>query len=272
MINIPFPKLEKSFELSFYMIGNILMKLIIGVLSDRIGAIRSCVVMIITNIFSLLMIYSRAKLHIRILMLAGAFLFGSVYAVGAVGIALVCREAFGNENFGKAYPKLSFLISMGSASSITSDEITGAHNITIKTDFVLSEKLTDYDMIILPGGYGGVEEMMNCNTLLDTLNDMHSSGQYIAAICAAPLVLDKAGLLKGKNFTCYPSVNKKISSGSRLDDKKVIDDTLITSQGPAKSRNRRHKSSGRHAYAGKKHRYLHFLCRTDGTDHICYRK
>ncbi len=104
--------------LSAMMMGNIVMKLIIGILSDRIGALRSCLVMITTNTISLLMIYLGANSQNSLLMLTGGFLFGSVYAVGAVGIALLCREIFGQENIGKVFPKISFLISMGSASSL----------------------------------------------------------------------------------------------------------------------------------------------------------
>lgn len=112
-------------------------------------------------------------------------------------------------------------------------EITGAHNITIKTDRVLDDSLLDYDMVVLPGGYGGADAMRNNEKLLSLLNKMDKANKYIAAICAAPLVLDRAGLLGGREYTCYPSTTKNIKSGTRKDDKIVIDKNLITSQGPA---------------------------------------
>jgi len=114
-----------------------------------------------------------------------------------------------------------------------SDEITGSHGITMKTDHILDEGLTDYDMVVLPGGYGGADAMCNDPLLLSLLQKMNSQRKFIASICAAALVLEKAGLLEGRNFTCYPTTALKIHCGNRVDDKVVIDKNLITSQGPA---------------------------------------
>ncbi len=112
-------------------------------------------------------------------------------------------------------------------------DITGGHDITMRTDKVLSEDLKDYDMVILPGGYGGADAMANNETLLECLREMNAAGKYVAAICAAPIVLEAAGILEGRTFTCYPSTAAKISHGNRVDGKVVIDGNLITSQGPA---------------------------------------
>lgn len=98
---------------------------------------------------------------------------------------------------------------------------------------MLGEDLKDYNMVVLPGGYGGADAMGNSEELLRLLRQMDSQRKYIAAICAAALVLDKAGLLGSRNFTCYPTTALKIHSGNRLDDKIVIDGNLVTSQGPA---------------------------------------
>lgn len=116
---------------------------------------------------------------------------------------------------------------------LDSDEITGAHDIVMKTDKVLSDDLKDYDMVILPGGYGGADNMRNSDHLIALLQEMNRAGKKIAAICAAPIVLDRAGLLEGKTFTCYPSTAEKIASGTHSDNKIVVDGNLITSQGPA---------------------------------------
>ena len=116
---------------------------------------------------------------------------------------------------------------------LTSDEITGAHDIVMKADKVLDENLKDYDMVILPGGYGGAAAMRDSELLITYLQEMNNAGKKIAAICAAPIVLDKAGLLEGRKFTCYPSTGESIHSGIRLDEKVVVDGNLVTSQGPA---------------------------------------
>ena len=114
-----------------------------------------------------------------------------------------------------------------------SDEITGAHDIVMRTDKILNEDLKDYDMVILPGGYGGAAAMRDCGELIGYLQEMNQAGKKIAAICAAPIALERAGLLDGKKFTCYPSTGETIHSGTRLNDKIVVDGNLITSQGPA---------------------------------------
>ena len=112
-------------------------------------------------------------------------------------------------------------------------EVTGGHDITILADRVFDTDIRDYDMIVLPGGYGGAEAMMAKAELLSCLRDMDAAGKWVAAICAAPTVLDKAGILEGRQFTCYPTTAAKISSGERRDDIIVIDRNLVTSQGPA---------------------------------------
>lgn len=116
---------------------------------------------------------------------------------------------------------------------LDSDEITGGHDVTMKTDRVLDEDVADYDMIVLPGGYEGVDNMLASPLLKNILRKMNESGKWIAAMCAAPQVLDCAGLLEGRTFTCYPGTAEKIHSGTRTEDVVVKDGNLITSQGPA---------------------------------------
>ena len=116
---------------------------------------------------------------------------------------------------------------------LESIEVTGAHGITMLCDKAMDDTLVDYDMVVLPGGYGGADAMRDNNQFQAYLKAMNQSGKYIAAICAAPIALDKAGLLQGKNYTCYPATAEKISTGTYLDQKIVIDGNIITSQGPA---------------------------------------
>lgn len=116
---------------------------------------------------------------------------------------------------------------------LTSDVVTGAHDIVMKADKVLGKDLTEYDMVILPGGYGGSAAMRDNEEFIGYLQEMDKSGKKIAAMCAAPIALERAGLLEGRKFTCYPSTGETIKSGTRLDDKVVVDGNLITSQGPA---------------------------------------
>ena len=88
-------------------------------------------------------------------------------------------------------------------------------------------------MVILPGGYGGAEAMKNNPTLISYLQQMNEKGKYVCAMCAAPIVLEKANLLVDKKFTAYQGYNQKIKQGTYLNDKVVIDSNIVTSRGPA---------------------------------------
>lgn len=112
-------------------------------------------------------------------------------------------------------------------------DVAGAHDIIVKCDSVLNDEVIDYDMIILPGGYPGAANLRDNTMLIEILNIMAQKNKYICAICAAPIVLEKAGLLKGKNYTAYVGYEQKIKQGNYLHDKVVIDGKIVTSRGPA---------------------------------------
>ena len=82
-------------------------------------------------------------------------------------------------------------------------EVKGGHEIIVRCDHILNETLLDYDMVILQGGYGGAEAMKNNPTLISYLQQMNEKGKYVCAMCAAPIVLEKANLLVDKKFTAY---------------------------------------------------------------------
>lgn len=101
--------------MSLSMVGNILTKLIIGILSDKIGPVKACTTMICLNACALLLaLYGSAVRSAGILYIA-AFLYGSVYSVGAVGFSLLSRKFFGPENYSKAYSVIGLLTTTGSA-------------------------------------------------------------------------------------------------------------------------------------------------------------
>ncbi len=113
-------------------------------------------------------------------------------------------------------------------------EITGGHKTVFRCDAVLDDALSDtYDMVVLPGGYGGVDAMAGSELLLGQVASMLDAGKWVAAICAAPVALDKAGLLEGRTFTCYPGQRGIIKAGTWVNEVVVIDGNLVTSQGPA---------------------------------------
>ncbi len=84
--------------------------------------------------------------------------------------------------------------------------VKASHGTTLVPDTTLEEALQhdDYDMVVLPGGLPGADHLGNDARLAAFLKRMADAGRYVTAICAAPRVLAKAGLLDGKKATCYP--------------------------------------------------------------------
>ena len=112
--------------------------------------------------------------------------------------------------------------------------ITARSGLKIETDRIFMKEsdigINDYDGILLPGG-PGVQELLKNEALIRVVREFYDAGRLVFAICAAPLLLDKAGILNGKNFTCYPDEIENIHSGTRLDERVVVDGNLVTSQG-----------------------------------------
>ena len=119
------------------------------------------------------------------------------------------------------------------ALGLTGTEIAGANGVTVRCDATFDGSLDAYDLVILPGGYGGVDAMCADAAFIAELKRLFESGKKVAAICAAPRALDAAGILEGHTFTCYPTVAAQIKHGTFSDDVIVEDANLITSRGPA---------------------------------------
>ena len=83
--------------------------------------------------------------------------------------------------------------------------VYGGHAIGVEADMTIDElDVSDADMIVLPGGLGGVASIRGCEKALEAVKAVYAAGKYIAAICAGPTVLAELGLLRGVNATCYP--------------------------------------------------------------------
>lgn len=104
--------------MSLSMVGNILTKLLIGILSDKIGQVKACVSMIALNACALLLALYGGSIGSAFVLYVAAFLYGSVYSVGAVGFSLLSRKFFGPENYSKAYSVIGLLTTTGSALSL----------------------------------------------------------------------------------------------------------------------------------------------------------
>lgn len=92
----------------------------------------------------------------------------------------------------------------------------------------------DYDMVVLPGGAGGADNLNADDRIGELLKTMANSGKFTAAICAAPKVLAASGILAGKQATCYPGhIHPDNPHQIKLTaEPVVIDGKIITSRGP----------------------------------------
>lgn len=114
--------------------------------------------------------------------------------------------------------------------SLKGEKVTGSHNITIFADTQIAKiDHDDFDMIILPGG-PGTKNLRNSDEVINLVKEQNSNGKYIAAICAAPTVLNKAGILTGKSVTSFPTEEKVFTDSNYFYKNVVVDGNIITSR------------------------------------------
>ena len=111
---------------------------------------------------------------------------------------------------------------------IEKKEIIGAHGIKVYADINSTEAdATLYDAVILPGGMPGTLNLDKSDFTNKILKSVASKNGRIAAICAAPLILGRRGLLTGKNATCYPGFENELA-GAVISEQSVVTDGIIT--------------------------------------------
>ncbi len=118
---------------------------------------------------------------------------------------------------------------------LDAEPVRASRGTRLLPDTTLDEALKqDYDMVVLPGGQPGSDNLNRDPRIHALLKKMADSGKFTAAICAAPAVLAHAGLLKGKRATSFPGVLEKLThTGVTLQDQAVVKDgKVITSKGP----------------------------------------
>ena len=113
---------------------------------------------------------------------------------------------------------------------VTGKTVYGSHKIGIEADITIDEMdLTNLEMIILPGGLGGVATARASRKALDALRFAWENDKYVAAICAGPTVLADLGITDGKKATCYPGCEEKMGCANMLPDRAAVrDGKLIT--------------------------------------------
>ena len=113
-------------------------------------------------------------------------------------------------------------------------EVKGSHNIILKADTTLDKVINeDFDAIALAGGMGGMNNLKNDKIIIAKIQKMYEDKRLVSAMCASPVVLGEASVLKGK-YTCYPNCQSMVKGGEYVEkDLVVINDNVITSKGPA---------------------------------------
>ncbi len=109
-------------------------------------------------------------------------------------------------------------------------DIEGSHGIKIIADTPLSQTFDTYDAVILPGGMPGTTNLAESDDVLTLVRAAFQSGALVAAICAAPLALAKAGVLDSKRYTCFPGIEQKIGGDGFSEELVVRDANIITSR------------------------------------------
>lgn len=111
--------------------------------------------------------------------------------------------------------------------------VTASRGVRLVPDTVLADlDMSVFDVLFLPGGGPGTKAMCADTRVLDAVSAFHDSGRIVAAICAAPLVLQEAGILDGVRATCHPAVEEQLVVTTRQTDRVVKDGNIFTSQGP----------------------------------------
>ena len=116
---------------------------------------------------------------------------------------------------------------------LSGKNVTGLHNIVVVADMDLKSVLErDYNMLILPGGGPGTAALAASAETLELVRRYDKNGAYIAAICAAPTVLAKAGILDGREVTSYPGTENAFDGKFYKTDAVVVSGHIITSRAP----------------------------------------
>ena len=126
------------------------------------------------------------------------------------------------------------------ATGTSSRNVEGAHKILVTADMTLDTYFSTEkelpDAVVIPGGMPGAKNISECTKAMEFINQMFKAKKLVAAICASPaVVLGKTEILNGKNWTCYPEMEKSLSTEIQKNHKiqpVVTDENLITGRGP----------------------------------------
>lgn len=124
-------------------------------------------------------------------------------------------------------------LSVQTVSVMDEQIVVGAHGVPVVADKMFEEIVSeDAEMILLPGGLPGATNLDEHQGLGRLIMSFAEAGKPLAAICAAPLVLGKRGLLVGKKATCYPGFESYLEGAEYTANLVEVDGNFITGKGP----------------------------------------
>jgi 4-methyl-5(b-hydroxyethyl)-thiazole monophosphate biosynthesis len=117
---------------------------------------------------------------------------------------------------------------------VDSDTVTGRSSIPVIPDMSLDEALEKgpYDLMVLPGGQPNADALRDDPRIMAGLEETLVGEGKVAAICAAPIALERAGLLAGQRATSHPTVAKALRSAGYSEERVVVSGRIITSRAP----------------------------------------
>lgn len=117
--------------------------------------------------------------------------------------------------------------------SLTGPYVEGMQHLILKADALFSDEIEEYDMLILPGGRPGKENLLKDARVIEMIRKFDKEGKLLAAMCSGTTVLAEAGVINGKKMTGYTGYAEKLPGAIFQEDVAVWDQNLISSQGPA---------------------------------------
>ena len=154
---------------------------------------------------------------------------------GKKALLIIAPHNFRDEEYKYTRQELEKAGMTVTVASTTTRTATGMLGMKTRADILIGQaKSADYDLVALPGG-SGVKVFYDNQQLLGLLRQAYKAGKVMGAICLAPVVLAKAGLLQGKKATCWSGAKDTLRSfGVTVLDRHVVTDgRIVTADGPS---------------------------------------
>lgn len=131
-----------------------------------------------------------------------------------------------------AAPNVASQDNAGAPSAQDGRWVKSSHNVTVQMDKTFAEvDFDEYDMLVLPGGKLGTENLEAHEGLMAQVDAFYEGGKYVAAICAAPSILGHRGIIKGRKACCYPGFESQLEGADVTNGPVEISDKVVTARG-----------------------------------------